>query len=85
MEYILKLILEKEFLKMKKIKNICLLCFVFYIILLNYNVFAQTGTVTGKNVRLREAATTESKILYTMQKNQTLEIIGEEDNWYNVK
>ena len=70
---------------MKKLKNICLLCFVFYIILLNYNVFAQTGTVTGKNVRLREAATTESKILYTMQKNQTVEIIGEEDNWYNVK
>lgn len=70
---------------MKKLKNICLLCFIFNIILLNYNVFAQTGTVTGKNVRLRESATTESKVLSTMSKNEKVEIIGEEENWYNVK
>ena len=31
---------------MKKIKKICLICFVFCIILINYNVFAQTGIVT---------------------------------------
>lgn len=70
---------------MKKLKKICLFCFVFYIILINYNVFAQSGIVTGKNVRLREKATTDSKILTTMTKNEKVEIIGEEEKWYNVK
>lgn len=70
---------------MRMLKKICLLCCVFFIILLKYNVFAQMGTVTGKNVRLRESATTDSKILSTMSKNEKVEIIGEEDNWYNVK
>ena len=70
---------------MKRLKKICLMCFIFCIILINNNVFAQTGIVTGKNVRLREKATTNSKILSTMSKEQKVEIIGEEDNWYNVK
>lgn len=69
---------------MKKIKNICLLCFVFYIILLNYNVFASTGTITGKSVRLREKATTDSEALTTMKKGEKVEILSEVENWYNV-
>ena len=63
---------------------ICLICFVFGIILINYNVLAQTGIVTGKSVRLREKATIDSKILTTMSKNQKVEIVGEEENWYNI-
>lgn len=70
---------------MKKIKKICLICFVFCIIVLNYNVFAQTGIVTGKNVRLRKEATTDSKVLSTMSKNEEVEVLGEEESWYKIK
>lgn len=55
---------------MKKIKKICLLCFVFCLILVNYNAFASTGVITGKSVRLRENATTDSKALTTMKKRR---------------
>ena len=70
---------------MKRLKKICFICLIFSLILLNYTVFGATGIITGKTVRLREEASTESKVLSTMKKNEKVEILGEVDNWYNVK
>lgn len=69
---------------MKKLKKVCFICFCFSIILLNYNVLASTGVITGKSVRLRKEESTQSEAITTMKKDEKVEIIGESENWYNV-
>lgn len=46
--------------------------------------FAQTGTITTETIRIREKASTESKILDMGSLNEKVEILGEEDDWYRV-
>ena len=47
-------------------------------------VFATTGVVTAQTVRVRKAASTEAEILKRAYKDQKIEIIGEEGEWYKV-
>lgn len=47
--------------------------------------FAQTGTITTETIRIREKASTESKILDMGSLNEKVEILGEEDGWYKVE
>lgn len=56
---------------------------IFGIININ-TVFAQTGTITTETIRIREKASTESKILDIGSLNEKVEILGEEDGWYKV-
>lgn len=48
------------------------------------SVFATTGKVTGNIVRIREKADVKSPEVSVATKNETVEIIGEEGNWYKV-
>lgn len=47
--------------------------------------FAATGTVTAETVRMREEPTTKSSIVLNLDKNDEVEVLGEEDGWYKVK
>ena len=69
---------------MKKIIKISLIFLIFLMILLSCKSLAATGVVTGKSVRLRKEATTESEILITLKKDEQVEIIGEIEGWYNI-
>lgn len=48
------------------------------------SVFATTGKVTGNVVRIREKADVKSPEVSVATKNETVEVIGEEENWYKV-
>ena len=54
------------------------------LILLGSSVFAITGKVTGSKVRIREEASSESKEISIATEGETVEIIGEEGDWYKV-
>ena len=69
---------------MKKIIKISLIFLIFLMILLYCKSLSATGVVTGKSVRLRKEATTESEILTTLKKDEQVEIIGEIEGWYNI-
>lgn len=47
-------------------------------------VLATTGVVTAQTVRVRKAASTDAEILKRAYKDQKIEIIGEEGEWYKV-
>ena len=70
---------------MKKVIKILLIYFCFLTILLVTSVDASTGKVTSKSVRLRKENNTSSAIITNIKKDETIEIIGEKENWYNVK
>lgn len=57
---------------------------IFGIININ-TAFAQTGTITTETIRIREKASTESKILDMGSLNEKVEILGEEEGWYKVQ
>ncbi len=46
--------------------------------------FAVVGTVTGNNVRIRERADSNSFEVSLATKNEKVDVIGEEGNWYKV-
>ena len=46
---------------------------------------AATGTVTGKTVRIREAADANSKILTNAYRQDIVNVLSEEGDWYKVE
>lgn len=69
---------------MKFIKKVTLI-FWLAIILLIGTAFAETGKVNVSATRLREKNNTDSNILTNIYKNDTVEILGEAGDWYQVK
>lgn len=70
---------------MKKVIKVLLIYFCFFTILLVNSIYASTGKVTSKLVRLRKENNTNSDIITNIKKDEVVEILGEKDNWYNVK
>lgn len=70
---------------MKKVIKILLIYFCFLTILLVTSVEASTGIVTAKRVRLRKDSSTKAEIITNIKQDETVEILGEKDDWYNVK
>lgn len=55
------------------------------LIIFGGTVLAATGRVTGNNVRIRAKASSNSEEKSVATKNEKVEILGEEGNWYYVK
>lgn len=68
----------KNFLKKAFISLLILIMIPSY-------VFAVSGKVTGTNVRIREKASSKSPEVSVATKGEKVDVIGEEDNWYQVK
>lgn len=49
------------------------------------SAFANTGVINGNAVRLRKEASTDSKIITLLEDGKEVEVIKEENDWYNVK
>lgn len=69
---------------LKKIFNIISI-FIIMVIIFSNSVFAVTGTITGNNVRIRENADINSKVITAVIKNEKVNVIGEDGDWYQVK
>lgn len=67
----------------KTIAIILLMIFLFYTF--SNVVMAETGTVTGSNVRMRRESNTSSDALQLVGKGMEVEILGEENGWYKVR
>ncbi len=48
------------------------------------SAFAADGKVTGNSVRMREKANTKATIVETINKDATVDVLSEENNWYKV-
>lgn len=71
---------------MKNRKKISIIFVGLILGIMNINtVFGATGTITTETIRIREKASTDSKILDMGSLNEKVEILGEEDGWYKVK
>lgn len=72
---------------MKKIQKIALVLVIILAIIigLTYTTFAVTGKITVETVRVRSEATTESKTLVMGNLGESVEILGQEGDWYKVK
>ena len=66
----------------KFLKSFCLTTTAF--VMISSSALATTGKVTGSKVRIREKADANSPEVSVAAKNETVEIIGEEGNWYKV-
>ena len=65
-----------------------LIAMVIYlvIVVINSNVYAATeGIVTKDTVRMREKASTESKIVTLVSENQKVEVLEKNGEWYKIK
>lgn len=69
---------------MKFFKKVFLI-FWLAVILFIGTAFAETGKVNVSATRLREESNTDSNILTNIYKNDTVEILGESGDWYQVK
>lgn len=70
-------------IKNRKKISILIASIIFGIININTSL-AVTGTITTETIRIRESATTESKVLDIASLNEKVEILGEENGWYKV-
>lgn len=71
---------------MKNIKRIILPCIISFIILtINNYSLANTAKVSATAVRIRETASTDSNILINIYKEDKVEILEENGEWYKVK
>lgn len=60
--------------------------FVILLVLLSSNIaFADTGIVNTPAARIREKASKDSEILTRAYEDDEVEILGEEEDWYQVK
>lgn len=66
----------------KVLKGMC--AFGVSFVLLSQSVLAASGKVTGNNVRIREKADSKAPEISVATKGETVEVIGEEGNWYQV-
>ena len=62
-----------------------LLSMAIILILLTTSVFAVTGKVTGSKVRIREKADIKSIEVSVAKKDEIVNVIGEEGDWYKVQ
>lgn len=69
---------------MKSIKKICLIFFLTILLLIGTS-FAETGKVNVSATRLRKENNTSSEILTNIYENDTVEILGEVEDWYQIK
>lgn len=69
---------------MKKTIAIILLMIFLFCTFSNI-VMAETGTITGSNVRMRRESNTSSDALQLVGKGMEVEILGEENGWYKVR
>lgn len=60
------------------------LIIVLGLLLMKVPVFAATGKSTAEDVRVRASASTESEIIELLAINDTVQILGEEGDWYKV-
>lgn len=70
---------------MKNLKKIILGCSCILFLSVSNVVFATTGKVTGKTVRIRESADASSNIVTNAYRNDTVEVLSTEGDWYKVK
>ena len=68
----------------KKFLKIILMIELIFIIC-SSSTLAVTGKVTGNSVRIREKASSESLEISVATKGETVEILGDEGNWYHIK
>lgn len=68
---------------MNKLKRIATVFGITSVMSLNI-AFATTGKIVTETIRIREEASTESKIVEMGSLNEEVEIIGQEGNWYKV-
>ena len=67
--------------KLKKVSIIFLVIFCFFVSC----VYASTATVNVSAARLRKEANTNSNVITKIYKNEKIEILEKEDDWYKVK
>ena len=60
------------------------LIIVLGLLLMKVPVFAATGKSTAENVRVRASASTDSEVIELLAVNDTVQILGEEGDWYKV-
>lgn len=70
-------------MKIKKLAIIILMTAIF--IILGTKVFAKTGEINSKEVKLRKKPDTSSTILDIIYEGDEVEILEQEDGWYKVK
>ena len=70
---------------MKKFKKIILASSCALLLSITNVVLATTGTITGKTVRIRENADSSSKIVDNVYRNDEVNVVGEEGDWYKVQ
>lgn len=71
---------------MNKSKKITIIFGILIFAIMNANIaLAATGTITTETIRVRAAASTESKIVAIGSLNEEVEILGEEGDWYKVR
>lgn len=69
---------------MNKLKKVSVI-FIFLCLLLITNAYASTATVDVSAARLRKEANTTSNVLTKIYKNEKVEILETEGDWYKVK
>lgn len=69
---------------MKKLKRVFVITLFMLLLIIN-GVYAETGKVNTNTVRVRENASTSSEIITNVYKNDEVEIIEKEGDWYKVK
>ena len=52
---------------------------------INISFAADTGKVTVETAKLREKASTDSQVLDLVSKDEKVDILSEDNNWYKVK
>jgi len=72
---------------MKKYFKLLIAMIIYLVIVvINSNVYAATeGIVTKDTVRMREKASTESKIVTLVSENQKVEVLEKNGEWYKIK
>ncbi len=69
----------------KSIKILAVMTIYMLIMLIGKSVYATVGTTNSETVRLREKASTDSKVVELIEQDQELNIISEEGDWYKVE
>ena len=70
-------------MKIKKLAIIILMTTIF--IILDTKVFAKTGEINSKDVKLRKKPDSSSTILDIIYEGDEVEILEQEDGWYKIK
>ena len=69
--------------KFKIVTTIIALC--LGLILVGTKAYATTGKTLNDNTRLRKKASTSSEIVEIISKDEKVEVVSKEDDWYKVK